>query len=97
MILSSLLGRAKTAAEAQVALQVYDQVRRPRTQRIVDSSRRTGNLFTGSCDDFDVNDMGKMREEMEHRWDFIMYIDMQKHLDDAVAMMDKQLQKNGTA
>ncbi|OAX78601.1 hypothetical protein ACJ72_07091 [Emergomyces africanus] len=39
LILSTLLGRSKSPGEALVALRVYDQVHRPRTQRIVESSR----------------------------------------------------------
>ena len=48
LILSTLLGRAKTPVEVLTALKVYDQVRRPRTQRIVESSRATGDMLTGT-------------------------------------------------
>ena len=47
LILSTLLGRIKTTAEARIALKIYDQVRRPRTQRIVESSRGTGWIVAG--------------------------------------------------
>ncbi|KAH8166880.1 hypothetical protein CIB48_g1319 [Xylaria polymorpha] len=42
LILSTLLGRARSPSEAHADLKAYDQVRRPRTQCIVDSSRETG-------------------------------------------------------
>lgn len=42
LILSTLLGRAKTMPEAEVALKAYSEIRLPRTQRIVDASRLTG-------------------------------------------------------
>lgn len=44
LILSTSLHRAKTPVETIAALKVYDQVRRPRTQRIVESSRATGDI-----------------------------------------------------
>ncbi|EQL27967.1 hypothetical protein BDFG_09232 [Blastomyces dermatitidis ATCC 26199] len=47
LILYTLLGGSKAPAEALVDLQVYGQVRRPRTQRIVESSRNTGHIITG--------------------------------------------------
>ncbi|KAK7749036.1 hypothetical protein SLS53_001062 [Cytospora paraplurivora] len=47
IVLSTLLGRAETPAQAQMALKVYDEVRCPRTQRIVRSSRGTGIIVTG--------------------------------------------------
>ncbi|KAK7739797.1 hypothetical protein SLS62_011211 [Diatrype stigma] len=55
LILSTLLGRAKTPAEALTALNVYDQIRRPRTQRIVESSRITGAMVTGSDEEMGLD------------------------------------------
>ncbi|KAI0860335.1 hypothetical protein F4860DRAFT_479540 [Xylaria cubensis] len=86
LILSTLLGRAKTPAEALTALQVYDQVRRPRTQRIVESSRVTGTMLTGS----EQLDPEALRTFMS-RWDFIIDIDMKKHRDEAIQLMETKL------
>ncbi|KAF7534204.1 hypothetical protein G7054_g6443 [Neopestalotiopsis clavispora] len=87
LILSTLLGHAKTQAEAVVALRVYDQVRRPRTQRIVDSSRATGDVLTGT-----VKLDPKTVTSFMSRWDFIIDIDMEKHRDEALQMMDAELE-----
>lgn len=87
LILSTLLGHAKTQAEAVVALKVYDQVRRPRTQRIVDSSRATGDMLTGT-----VKLDPKTVTSFMSRWDFIIDIDMEKHRDEALQMMDAELE-----
>jgi salicylate hydroxylase len=46
-ILLSLLGHAKTTKDAVNALKAHDEVRRPRTQRIVESSRVTWGIMTG--------------------------------------------------
>ncbi|KAI1352283.1 hypothetical protein F5Y01DRAFT_324517 [Xylaria sp. FL0043] len=88
LILSSLLGRANTPSEAVTALQVYDQVRRPRTQCIVESSRVTGTMLTGS----DKLDPETLRTFMS-RWDFIVDIDMEKHRDEAIRMMEAKLKE----
>ena len=86
LILSSLLGRAKTPVEALAALKVYDQVRRPRTQRIVESSRVTGDMLTGA-----VKLDPKTLDSFMSRWDFIVDIDMEKHRDEALQMMEAEL------
>ncbi|KAI1178233.1 hypothetical protein F4777DRAFT_130817 [Nemania sp. FL0916] len=86
LIISSLLGRARVPSEAVTALQVYDQVRRPRTQRIVESSRATGTMLTGKKD----IDPETMRTFMS-RWDFIIDIDMEKHRNEAIQLMEAKL------
>ncbi|KAI1123333.1 hypothetical protein F5Y10DRAFT_281024 [Nemania abortiva] len=45
LILSTLLGRTRTPIQAQAALRAYDQVRRHRTQRIIESSWGTGTML----------------------------------------------------
>ena len=86
LILSTLLGYAKTPVEARTALKVYDQVRRPRTQRIVESSRTVGDILTGKAK-LDP----KTSSAFMSRWDFIIDIDMEKHRDEALQMMEAGL------
>ncbi|KAI8945740.1 FAD/NAD(P)-binding domain-containing protein [Xylaria longipes] len=94
LILSTLLGRAKTPVEALTALKVYDQVRRPRTQRIVESSRATGIMLTGG--DREVGLDPKKLKSFMSRWDFIIDIDMKKHRDEAIQMMEAKLKGENT-
>ncbi|KAI1142833.1 FAD/NAD(P)-binding domain-containing protein [Hypoxylon sp. FL0543] len=89
-VLSELLGRAKTPAEAQIALKVYDQVRRPRTQRIVESSRGTGLIMSGRGEETGL-DLSKLREKLLPRWDHIIDYDNEKHLKEAIEMMEGEL------
>ncbi|KAI1073991.1 FAD/NAD(P)-binding domain-containing protein [Whalleya microplaca] len=89
LILSTLLGRAKTPAEALIALKVYDQVRRPRTQRVVGSSRITGTILTGNNKDMGL-DPKKLQSFMS-KWDFIVDIDMEIHRDEALQMMEAEV------
>ncbi|KAI1267742.1 hypothetical protein F5Y18DRAFT_309592 [Xylariaceae sp. FL1019] len=88
LILSTLLGHAKSPKEAVVALQVYDEVRRPRTQRIVESSYDTGAILMGRSE-------GGLNPEnirpFISRWDFIIDIDMESHRDQALKIMDTRL------
>ncbi|KAI1656175.1 hypothetical protein F4813DRAFT_397624 [Daldinia decipiens] len=94
LILSALLGRAKTPTEALTALKVYDQVRRPRTQRIVESSRITGNMLIGRSEETKL--VPKMFKSFLSRWDFIIDIDMEKHRDEALRMMEAGLKEEST-
>ncbi|KAI1082683.1 hypothetical protein F5B20DRAFT_480052 [Whalleya microplaca] len=90
LILSTLLGRATSPTEALAALKAYDQVRRPRTQRIVDSSRDTGIILTGrEQTGLELKKSGTLLK----RWDFILDIDMEKHRDEAIEVMEAELAK----
>ncbi|KAI0837666.1 FAD/NAD(P)-binding domain-containing protein [Hypoxylon sp. FL0890] len=94
LILSTLIGRAKTPAEALTALEVYDQARRPRTQRIVESSRITGTMLTGGDEDTGL-DPTILRSFMS-RWDFIIDLDLEKHRDEALQTMEARLKGEKT-
>lgn len=89
-ILSTLLGHAKTPRQAQVALRVYDEIRRPRTQRIVESSRETGIILTGRDKETGL-DRNKRSEALGSRWDIMYSIDLEKHRDEALAKLDQYL------
>ncbi|KAK0609932.1 hypothetical protein B0T17DRAFT_593809 [Bombardia bombarda] len=89
LILSTVLGRAKTPAEAQVALKAYDLVRRPRTQRIVESSRGTGMLLIGKGAQTGME--MKKAGNLLPRWDFILDIDMLEHRNEAIEKMRELL------
>lgn len=90
LILSTLLSHAKTPTEAQIALKVYDQVRRPRTQRIVESSRGTGLIALGLGEETKL-DLGQLKAKLLPRWDFIIDFDNKKHRDEALEIFQKEL------
>ena len=92
VILAALLGRVKSSAEAQVALKIYDHVRRPRTQAVVRSSLETGEIMTGRGKEVGL-DPEKLRKSLPWRWDFIVYFDLKKHRDEAIEMMETELKK----
>ncbi|KAK4233165.1 salicylate hydroxylase [Achaetomium macrosporum] len=94
LVLSTLLGHATNPAEARLALQAYDAVRRPRTQRIVESSRGTGAILSGQGGDADpyVKEPGTLLR----RWDFIVDLNVEEHVKEAVEVMDR-LKREGEA
>lgn len=93
VILSTLLGHATSTAGAIAGLETYDEVRRPRTQQIVNSSRETGTILTGRGKDTGM-DLERLQEELLPRWDFIVNFDIGNHIADARQRMDNKL-RNG--
>lgn len=87
-LLSSLLSHANSVTEAVNALKAYDEVRRPRTQRIVESSRGTGEIMTGRGGETKMP-LDQVREKLVHRWEFIFDVKLEKHRDEAMAIMDR--------
>lgn len=86
MILSSLFEQVRSTKDIRPALQAYNEVRLPRTQRIVDSSRETGQLFAGRVPGVGL-DPAKLRDALLNKWDFILDIDLEKHREDALRIM----------
>lgn len=93
LVLSTLLGHAASSSQAVLALKAYDQVRRPRTQRIVESSRETGIIRTGRNKEIGL-DLEKNRQKLLPRWDFIIDFDNKQHCEDAVAVMNQLLKEH---
>lgn len=90
LIISTLLGRSRNREEALVALKTYDEVRRPRTQRIVESSRGTGAIQMGRGEDTGL-DLDRLRQKLLPRWDFIIDFDNEKHVAEAIEAMESGL------
>ncbi|KAI1458553.1 salicylate hydroxylase [Annulohypoxylon moriforme] len=86
MILGTLLGEVTTAEQIDAAFQAYDAVRRPRAQRIVDSSRETGLIMTGQDAEAGL-DPEKLRPLLKSRWDLIYGIDFKAYKDEALVKM----------
>lgn len=89
LILSAVLGRAKSPGEARAALRAYDKVRRSRTQHIVESSRGTGAMLLGRGEHsgIEMKSLGSLLP----RWDFILDIDMLEHRNEALQKMQDEL------
>lgn len=93
MIISTLLGRARSKADALTALRIYDEVRRPRTQMVAESSRRNGKIATGRDEEFGL-DLKVLREKLLARWYPIVNFDNEKHRDEAIQRFEAELERN---
>ncbi|KAI6083364.1 salicylate hydroxylase [Hypoxylon rubiginosum] len=80
MVLGALFANISSPKEITAAFKAYDMVRRPRCQKVVDTSRETGLLF---CGEFGL-DVAELRAEISTRWSFILDLDMEAHRQEAM-------------
>lgn len=85
MVLDALLASTHSPADIDSAFQAYDEVRRPRTRRIVESSRVTGLVMCGE----DGLDVGTLRAALGTRWEFIYGLGMGGHKGEARVAMER--------
>lgn len=86
VILGTLFDQIKSPGEVQNVLKTYDAIRRPRSQRIAESSRQTGRILSGIADDIGLDPM-KMHDALKNRWDFIHGFDLNEHIESAKTML----------
>jgi salicylate hydroxylase len=89
MILETVLGIVREPRQLDAAFRAYDEVRRARTQRIVESSKVTGVIMCGKAPDVGL-DVDALRKALAGRWAFIYALDMAQHKKDALAAMATQ-------
>ncbi|KAL9001642.1 MAG: hypothetical protein Q9188_005395 [Gyalolechia gomerana] len=89
-VLQELLGRVHHKGKIVKALSVYDQVRRPRAERVVATSREAGYLFTMQAEGV-KDDVVKMRENIEKRMEWIWGQDIQAQNQAAVDLFEDNL------
>ena len=88
MILSALLGHISSPDEIDAAFKVYDAVRRPRGQRVIDSSRGTGEIMCGESEA--GLDPGEIMQALAPRWGFLE-LDFKSYVQEAVRKLDERL------
>jgi hypothetical protein len=90
LILSVLLGdeRTQSASDIPAAFKAYDAIRRPRSQKVVSTSREAGVTysFQGRAGD----DVGKIREELLTRYRWIWDEDMEKQTEQAKLLLGRE-------
>ncbi|KAI1752987.1 salicylate hydroxylase [Xylaria castorea] len=87
MILQELLSHVQSPMQIEAAFKAYDALRRPRCQRIIDSSRETGMILCGQNADAGL-DPEKLGQLLATKWDFIAGLDMEEHKKDAVIKLN---------
>ncbi|KAI1209956.1 salicylate hydroxylase [Annulohypoxylon truncatum] len=86
MVLGALLSKVTSSKDIPAAFKAYDEVRRPRCQRIIDSSRETARIFCGRNPKIGLNP-DKLREVIRPRWNFILGLDVEAHKAEAVRLL----------
>jgi salicylate hydroxylase len=85
-ILSHLLGKINSADEIDPAFKAYDAVRRPRSQKVVTTSRDASYIY-----DFEDESLGtdleKIRERLDVRYNWIWNEDLEEQLKRAKILM----------
>jgi salicylate hydroxylase len=93
-VLSSLLGQAKNVEEIEEAFRVYDVTRRPRTQRLVTTSRKGGETY--DLENKDVgDDVQKLKRDLDDRQRWIWNHDLENDMVKATEMMERNSTRRG--
>ena len=82
LILSRLLASIDDAEELELAFAAYDTVRRPRSQRLVASSRKVAEVYDFENKEIG-DDMEAMQAYLDSAWNWIWYEDLTAHLKEA--------------
>lgn len=85
-LLSALLGLLKAPSEIESALYAYDAIRRPRSQKVVRTSREAAALydFEGQGLEFDLK---RVEERLSIRYEWIWHEDLEAQLERAKALL----------
>ena len=90
LVLGSLLAQVTEKNKIPNAFQVYDQVRRVRSQRVVSTSRDAGQLYSMSYEGVG-DDLEKMRDLLSCRAHWIWNRDMVEQTREAVQLFKESL------
>lgn len=85
-VLSNLLGQVKSTKEIEEAFHAYDAVRRPRSQKVVKTSRDAAKIYEFEDGELGV-DLEKIRRRLEERYDWIWDEDLPAQLRRAQEVM----------
>ena len=90
LVLETLLGRVKDPKQLPQALAAYDQVRKPRSQRVVATSREAGLLVSMQLPGVG-DDLGKMKEKLDTRMHWIWHRDLTAQNQTALQLFEEGL------
>ena len=90
MVLETLLGKTQSPKHIPNAFSAYDQIRRPRTQRMVTTSRESGELLGWKLPGVG-SDLEKIREKLVTRMRWLWNRDMHAQNESAVKLFNEFL------
>ena len=85
-VMSNLLGAIQKSSDIESAFRAFDAVRRPRTQKLVTTSRETEELYELEAEGV-MDDVDKLRENLTTRFRWIWEEDLEEELAEAVGML----------
>lgn len=88
-ILSNLLGKVDSVDGIEKAFQAYDAVRRPRSQKVVATSREAAAIYEFEDEKLGT-DLNLIKEMLETRYDWIWDEDLPHQLKKAQAIVDQK-------
>ncbi|TGO39725.1 hypothetical protein BHYA_0049g00610 [Botrytis hyacinthi] len=86
-VLSRLFEGVKTKDDIQKALEAYDTVRRPRSQKLVEFSKKAGELISFTHDDFG-DDVKRIADEIDSLYEWVWTYDLEGSLVEAKQLSD---------
>ena len=90
LVIKTVLSKVQNLKQIPNALMAYNQIRRPRGQRVVETSREYGKLL-GMQSEGVGEDLEKMRENLETRLHWIWQRDQTAQLKGAVELFEESL------
>ena len=90
LVISTVLSKVTTLEQIPKALMAYNQVRRPRSQRIVETSRDAGKLVSMMTEGVG-EDLDKIREQLKTRMNWIWKRNMNSQTKEAVELFEESL------
>ena len=91
-IMSRLLGSIHDAKDIESAFAAFDAVRRPRTQKLVTTSKEAGEIYEFEGEGLG-DDVQKITQNLQHRYDWIWKEDLDQQLERAMDFMRNQRSK----
>lgn len=88
LILSNLLGKVEEERELPLAFQVYDYIRRPRAQKVVQTSQEAGQIYSFTHPELG-EDMTRIVENLNRRFLWIWEHDLKEDVERADRMFRK--------
>ena len=90
LIITTVLSKVQTLKQVPNALAAYNQIRRPRAQRNVETSRDAGLLVAMMLDGVN-DDLEKMREDLGTRMNWLWQRNMEAQTREAVELFEESL------
>lgn len=87
-VLSALFTKVFTPKDVPTALAAYDQIRRPRSQRVVQTSRETGHMLSMQLPGVGDN-VDKMKQYLDTSMHWIWDRDLVAQNEDAVKLFEE--------